>query len=242
MARKTVKELTRDEAFALADEIARDIVANRALVAERDQHVQDVQDKYNPLIEANDKSIDAKIALVAVYAKAHRGELFGDKKSADTPLAVLSFRYGTPTLKTLSAKDSWDDITKLGDVIPAVLGRERLQRRGAVPEGQDGERRVGALLVAEQLASMRLRVDRDERDLGVDRLVVRLDERVVLVLHVLDVLVALCDERTVCDDVAGYFVREGERLVPRQLLHCFPCHVVFSFLVVSSRTSASRAS
>ena len=34
MARKTVKELTRDEAFALADEIARDIVANRALVAE----------------------------------------------------------------------------------------------------------------------------------------------------------------------------------------------------------------
>jgi len=154
MARKTVKELTRDEAFALADEIARDIVANRALVAERDQHVQDVQDKYNPLIEANDKAVDAKIALVAVYAKAHRGELFGDKKSADTPLAVLSFRYGNPTLKTLSAKDTWDDITKLleadEDGKEFVKVKKDVDKRGLLKK------------TAEWLAKFRLRVTQSE--------------------------------------------------------------------------------
>ena len=76
MARNTVKEISKDQAFALADEVARDIVANRALVAERDQHIQDVQDKYNPQIEANDKAIDAKIALVAMFAKSNRAEFF----------------------------------------------------------------------------------------------------------------------------------------------------------------------
>ena len=103
MARKTVKEISKEEAFALADEVAREIVANRALAAERDQHIQDVQDKYNPLIEANDKAIDAKIALVAMFAKSNRAEYFADKKSCETPLAILSFRYGNPTLKTLSS-------------------------------------------------------------------------------------------------------------------------------------------
>jgi len=110
MARKTVREITKEEAFNLADEAAKDIVANRGLVAERDQLIQDIQDKYNPLIQANDASIDAKIALVAVFAKSHRAEFFSDKKSCDTPLAILSFRYGNPTLKTLSSKDTWDDV------------------------------------------------------------------------------------------------------------------------------------
>lgn len=154
MARKTVKELTKDEAFALADEVARDIVANRALVAERDQHIQDVQDKYNPLVEANDKAIDAKIAQIAVFAKAHRGELFGDRKSCDTPLAVLSFRYGNPTLKTLSSKDSWEEVA-------AALEADR-EGKEFVKVKKDVDKRGLLKMAAEWLAKFRLRVTQSE--------------------------------------------------------------------------------
>lgn len=154
MARKTVREISKEEAFALADEVARDIVANRALVAERDQHIQDVQDKYNPLVEANDKAIDAKIALVAMFAKTHRAEYFADKKSCDTPLAVMSFRYGNPTLKPLSSKDSWDDVA---DALEASSeGKEYVKVK------KDIDKRGLLKKPAEWLAGFKLRITQSE--------------------------------------------------------------------------------
>ena len=154
MARKTVQESTPEEAFALADEVARDIVANRALVAERDQHIQDVQDKYNPLIEANDKAIDAKIALVAMFAKSHRAEYFADKKSCETPLAILSFRYGNPTLKPLSSKDSWDEIAAALEA--AKDGKEFVKVK------KDIDKRGLLKKTAEWLAGFKLRITQSE--------------------------------------------------------------------------------
>ena len=154
MPRKTVKEISKEEAFALADEVARDIVANRALAAERDQHIQDVQDKYNPLIEANDKAIDAKIALVAMFAKNHRAEYFADKKSCETPLAILSFRYGNPTLKTLSSKDTWDDVA-------AALEASK-EGRAFVKVKKDIDKRGLLKKTAEWLAGFKLRISQSE--------------------------------------------------------------------------------
>lgn len=155
MARKTTRELTKEEAFALADEVARDIVANRALTAERDQAIQDVQDKYNPLVEAADKAIDAKIALVALYAKEHRKELFADgKKTIETPLAFLSFRIGNPTLKTLSSKDKWEDI------LPMLKADEEGAKYVKVKE--EADKRGLLKMAAEWLAKFRLRVTQSE--------------------------------------------------------------------------------
>lgn len=155
MARKTTRELTKEEAFALADEVARDIVANRALTAERDQAIQDVQDKYNPLVEAADKAIDAKIALVALYAKEHRKELFTDgKKTIETPLAFLSFRIGNPTLKTLSSKDKWEDI------LPMLKADEEGAKYVKVKE--EADKRGLLKMAAEWLAKFRLRVTQSE--------------------------------------------------------------------------------
>lgn len=154
MARKIAKEITKEEAFALADEVAREIVANRALVAERDQHIQEIQDKYNPWIEAKDKEIDAKIALVSMFAKSHRAEYFADKKSCDTPLAVLSFRYGNPTLKTLSSKDTWDDVaaaleaSKDGKAFVKI--KKEIDKRGLLKK------------TAEWLAGFKLRITQTE--------------------------------------------------------------------------------
>ena len=154
MARNTVKEISKDQAFTLADEVAREIVANRALVAERDQHIQDIQDKYNPQIDANDKAIDAKIALVAMFAKSNRAEFFADKKSCETPLAVLSFRYGNPTLKPLSSKDSWDEIAAALEASkegkPFVKVKKDIDKRGLLKKTD------------EWLAGFKLRITQSE--------------------------------------------------------------------------------
>ena len=154
MARKKMKELTNEDAIKLADEVAREIVDNRALVDARDQEIQAVQDKYNPQIEAADKTIDAKIAMLAVWAKANRKELFGDKKSYDTPLSVISFRYGNPTLKLLSSKDSWDD----------VIAKLKADKEGKefVKVKEEADKRGLMKKAAEWLAKFRLRVTQSE--------------------------------------------------------------------------------
>ena len=154
MARNKMKELTNEDAIQLADEVAREIVDNRALVDARDQAIQEVQDKYNPEIEAADKTIDAKIAMLAVWAKEHRKDLFGDKKSYETPLAILSFRYGNPTLKLLSSKDSWDD----------VIAELKADKEGKqfVKVKEEADKRGLLKMAAEWLAKFRMRVTQSE--------------------------------------------------------------------------------
>ena len=149
-----MKELTNEDAIQLADEVAREIVDNRSRVDARDQEIQKIQDIYNPEIEAADKSIDAKIAMLAVWAKERRKDLFGDKKSYETPLAILSFRYGNPTLKLLSSKDSWDD----------VIAQLKADKEGKefVKVKEEADKRGLMKKAAEWLAKFRLRVTQSE--------------------------------------------------------------------------------
>lgn len=154
MARNKAKELTNEEAVALADEVAREIVDNRARADFRDQEIQAVQDKWNGEIEAADKSIDAKIAMLAVWAKANRKELFGDRKSYETPLAVLSFRYGNPTLKLLSSKDSWDDVVT--ELKTDKVGKQFVKVK------EEADKRGLLKMADEWLAKFRMRVTQSE--------------------------------------------------------------------------------
>ena len=155
MARVKAVEITESEAFAIADEAARLIVDNRALVAARDAEIQEVQDKYNGEIEAGEKLISAKIAQVEAYAKTHRKELFKDgSKTAESPLAFLTFRIGNPTLKTLSAKDKWDEITTL--LLADGEGKEFVKVKN------DPDKRGLLKKPAEWLARFRLRVTQSE--------------------------------------------------------------------------------
>lgn len=138
MARRVVQDMTEAEAFALADEVAKEIVLNRAKIAERDQAIQEIQDRFNPEIELAEKEIDAKIARIGAFAKAHRSEYFAEKKSHETPLAIMSFRYGNPTLKLLSSKDSWEDVIETLKADKAakkyVKTKEEADKRGLLKE------------------------------------------------------------------------------------------------------------
>lgn len=154
MARRVMQEITESEAFALADEVAREIVQNRARIAERDAAIQKIQDRYNPDIELVEKEIDAKIARIGAFAKLHRSEYFAEKKSCEKPLAILSFRYGNPTLKPLSSKNTWDEIIAALKADKAakkyVKTKEEADKRGLLKEP------------AEFLARFKLRVTQSE--------------------------------------------------------------------------------
>ena len=154
MPRNKMKELTNEDAIQLADEVAREIVDNRSRVDTRDQEIQKIQDIYNPEIEAADKSIDAKIAMLAVWAKEHRKDIFGDKKSYETPLAILSFRYGNPTLKLLSSKDNWDDV--IAELKADKVGKQFVKVK------EEADKRGLMKKAAEWLAKFRLRVTQSE--------------------------------------------------------------------------------
>ena len=165
MARNKMKELTNEAAIRLADEVAREIVDNRSRVDARDQEIQKIQDIYNPEIEAADKTIDAKIAMLAVWAKEHRKDLFGDKKSYETPLAILSFRYGNPTLKLLSSKDNWDDV--IAELKADKVGKQFVKVK------EEADKRGLMKKAAEWLAKFRLRVTQSETfavDLKTDKM------------------------------------------------------------------------
>ena len=154
MARNKAKELTNEEAFELADDVAREIVDNRVRVDKRDQEMQAVQEKWSVYIDAADKAIDAKIAMLAVWAKANRKELFGDRKSFETSLAVLSFRYGNPTLKLLSSKDSWDDV--IAELKTDKVGKQFVKVK------EEADKRGLLKMAAEWLARFRMRVTQSE--------------------------------------------------------------------------------
>lgn len=154
MARKVVKEITREEAFTLADEVAREIVGLRSLINERDAAIQAVQDNFNPQIDIAETAVNAKIALIGAWAKSHRSEYFADKKSHETPLAIMSFRYGNPTLRTLSSKDTWEDVVEAlkadAEGADYVKTKEEPDKRGLLKKD------------AEFLARFRLRITQSE--------------------------------------------------------------------------------
>lgn len=154
MARKTVREISADEAFALADECARETVALRALINSRDEAIQAVQDEFNPQIKAAETALDAKVALIGIFAKAHRDIYFADKKSYETPLAILSFRYGNPTLRPLSSRDTWEEIVEL-------LKTDKTARK-FVKTKEEADKRALLKEDAEFLAKYHLRVTQSE--------------------------------------------------------------------------------
>ena len=155
MARVKAAEITEEQFAAYADEAARLIVDNRALAAARDAEIQAIQDKYNPEIDAADALIDAKIAICEAYAKSHRKELFRDGcKTTETNLAILSFRLGNPTLKTLSSKNTWDDVV-------AALKADQESAK-YVKTKEEADKRALLKQPAEWLARFLLRVTQSE--------------------------------------------------------------------------------
>lgn len=80
---------------------------NRANL-EMDKGITAIRARYESLINECNKSIEEKSELVRIWAEENPAE-FGKLKSLDFVHAIIGFRTGTPTLKTLRGW-TWDRV------------------------------------------------------------------------------------------------------------------------------------
>lgn len=92
---------------ALREIVGATINRNKATL-EMDRAVTAIRERYESLINECNQSIEEKSELVKVWAEANPAE-FGKLKSLDFVHAVIGFRTGTPTLKTLRGW-TWDRV------------------------------------------------------------------------------------------------------------------------------------
>lgn len=127
--------------------------------AEMEKEIAEVQKRHQVGILSVVKQIDIKEAGVFTYCQTHRKELFPEKKSIDTLLAVVGFRTNPPSIEKRSKKDTWDQIalrlagldwgdTYIREPDPEVNKRQLIDDR--------------AKLSDEQLQAAGIRIEQDE--------------------------------------------------------------------------------
>lgn len=103
--------ITSSEALdAAVAEIVRLKIKRTAVRAEADEEIARLEKRYQNKLTALDDDIAAGEARVKAYCTAHARELFGDKKSRETALAVFGFELTPPRVETSSRKITWKDV------------------------------------------------------------------------------------------------------------------------------------
>lgn len=125
--------ITSPEALdsAVAD-VVRLKIKRTKLVATKDEEVAAVEKRHQEKITTVDDEIAAAEQSVQEYCKAHRVELFPEKKSRDTSLAEFGFELTPPRVETANRKITWKDVvTRLGRL---PWGRAYLKQSPPTPD------------------------------------------------------------------------------------------------------------
>jgi len=78
--------------------------------AEMEKEIAEVQKRYQqPMLDLS-KLIETKEAGVFIFCQGHREELFKDRKSIDTVLAVVGFEITPPRVEMIASKDKWGNV------------------------------------------------------------------------------------------------------------------------------------
>lgn len=97
---------------ALVDQICRDQLALEAGEIERDEAINKVREKHEPVLLELGKQISANLLLCEKFAMTNKETLYGSAKSASANLGMHGFRLGNPTLVLLNSKWKWSDVLK----------------------------------------------------------------------------------------------------------------------------------
>ena len=120
---------------------------------EMDKAITAIRERYEALLTECNKSIEEKTELVRVWAEANPEE-FGKLKSLDFVHAIIGFRTGTPTLKTITGW-TWDRVLEKIKAFPALLKhvrtKEEVNKQTLLLDretiGDDGLRQIGLKVV-----------------------------------------------------------------------------------------------
>lgn len=103
--------ITSSEALdAAVAEIVRLKIKRTATRAEADEEIARLEKRFQNRLAALDDEIAAGEAAAKEYCTAHAHELFGDKKSRETALAIIGFELTPPRVETSSRKIKWEDV------------------------------------------------------------------------------------------------------------------------------------
>ena len=103
--------ITSPEALdARVADVVRLKINHTKAVAEMEAEMAAVQKRHQGRIAKLLECVAEAEAEIASYCNAHRGDLFTDKKSRETTLAVFGFELTPPRVETSSRKVKWADV------------------------------------------------------------------------------------------------------------------------------------
>lgn len=158
---RTPLTITSTEAL---DAAVADVVRTRIRLTEAtaalEARLAEIQKRAEPELAALREEIAAREAAILGYCQAHRQELFAERKSRETSLAVYGFELTPPRVETAGRRIKWADVI------------ERLKRLAwgsaylRIPEPRLDKEALLAdrdRLSAEQLQSAGLRFTQEEQ-------------------------------------------------------------------------------
>lgn len=157
---KTLTLTSPDALDAAVADVVRTRIKLTEATAELEARLAEIQKRAEPELAALREEIATREAAIREYCEAHRAELFADRKSRETALAVYGFELTPPRVETASRRLKWADVI------------ERLKRLawGAaylrIPEPRLDKEALLAdrdRLSAEQLQAAGLRFTQDEQ-------------------------------------------------------------------------------
>jgi phage host-nuclease inhibitor protein Gam len=153
--------ITSPEALdARVADVVRQKIKHTARVAEMEAEMAAVQKAHQSKIATLLEAIAEDEADIAAYCSAHRPELFPDKKSRETTLAVFGFELTPPRVETSSRKIKWADVL-------ARLLRLPWGKAYCIPTGHKLDKNAlladREKLTAEQLTAAGLQFCQDEQ-------------------------------------------------------------------------------
>lgn len=146
---------TRADVEAILNEIALTTInRNKALLA-MDQQITAIRERHEATINQCNTALEQKTELIRAWAEAHPEE-FGKAKSLDLFHALIGWRTGQPTLKTLKGW-TWDAVLEAVRNLgfqKYIRTKEELNKQAMLAERdlftEDGLRQLGLRLAQQE--------------------------------------------------------------------------------------------
>lgn len=146
---------TRDQVESLLNEICGTTINRNKAVLAMDNEITRIRERYEATITECNKALEEKTELIRSWAEANPSE-FNGLKSLDLVNAVIGWRTGQPTLKTLSGW-TWDRVLeklKALNLTPYIRTKEEVNKQAILADREsfepEGPRAIGVRIVQDE--------------------------------------------------------------------------------------------
>lgn len=146
---------SRAEAEEMMHSLAASVNAQRGIVAERDARLLELTNRYAAGLAVLHSAVEIKTEALRAWAQANPDEFPKGVKSIKFSAGVLGFRTGTPKLKLLSRRWTWETVLAAVQArLPAFIRNKPEVDKEAILNQRDE--------LAEFLPEVGLKVDQEE--------------------------------------------------------------------------------